>query len=293
MPNVHIHMHFRSPTLRIDDVCCRGTKAENTDGEQAFNTEIVFPRRGAFVRRDAFGTVVADPHQILFFHRAQPYQISHPISGGDRCTLFTLSESVLLDMLGSFDASVHDRQDKPFPVGAYLLEPRFRFAHYRLLYIADHQSLYDPLWIEEQILLFLGNILCPIFADHPKPPHVAGSMKQEIIDRVKLVLNEDFRTALKLDQIAQVVHSSPYWLCRIFKAETGISIHQYIQRMRLLYALEQVYDCPGESLAEIALQAGFYSHSHFTSSFVQTFGIPPSGFRKGTAWREMSKILKV
>jgi hypothetical protein len=60
---------------------------------------IVFVRRGVFVRRQGGESIVADASHVLFFNPQQPYRISHPIAGGDDCTIFTISPALALEVV--------------------------------------------------------------------------------------------------------------------------------------------------------------------------------------------------
>jgi AraC-like DNA-binding protein len=51
-------------------------------------------------------------------------------------------------------------------------------------------------------------------------------------------------------------------------------VHQYLLGLRLALALEQLGHARGR-LSALALGAGFASHSHFTTAFRRTFGVPP------------------
>lgn len=78
-------------------------------------------------------------------------------------------------------------------------------------------------------------------------------------------------------QVARQISVHPTYLARVFRRETGCTITQYIQRVRLARAACLVSDRT-KSLFDVALDAGFYDHAHFTKSFVRTFGLPPSRF---------------
>jgi AraC-like DNA-binding protein len=116
------------------------------------------------------------------------------------------------------------------------------------------------------------------------------------VERVKLVLGERFREGLNLEQVAHAAYSSPYHLCRIFKNQTGLSIHQYLINVRLAASLEHLAERPGDSLAMVALDLGFASHNHFTTVFRSRFGLSPTEFRRkvrSQTIRDLSKILEV
>jgi AraC family transcriptional regulator len=95
---------------------------------------------------------------------------------------------------------------------------------------------------------------------------------------VEKILSERWHEALTLDTIARAAGMSAYHLCRVFRATTGITQHQYRVGLRVRRSLETV----GESqagLVDIALESGFCTHSHFSSSFRREFGITPSALR--------------
>jgi AraC-like DNA-binding protein len=111
-----------------------------------------------------------------------------------------------------------------------------------------------------------------------KPRAQAASNQRDTVNRAKIVLGERFREKLTLAQIARATYTSPYHLCRIFKNEAGVSIHRYLLRLRLLNALESLAEYPKANLTAVALDLGFSSHSHFSASFQQEFGMSPSVF---------------
>jgi AraC family transcriptional regulator len=281
-----VHTIFNSDSLRIEEFHCRGTHASHGAEEYTTAHEIVFPRRGAFVRYDVSGKTLADANHVLFFHRHQPYKISHPISGGDSSLIFTVEDSLLLDIFRAYDVSVDDRPDKPFPVSQLTVDTEQRLQQYRLL------RYDDTLAQEEAILTFLSSILCSIkYKGNHFKAHKLTTMDEhrEIAHQIKIVLSSRFRQKLRLDDIAAAVSVSPFFLCRVFKLETGLSIHQYVQRLRLLGALEHLAEHPHADLTELALSLGFASHSHFSTAFLQMFSISPSEFR---AAQQLGKNLK-
>ena len=75
--------------------------------------------------------------------------------------------------------------------------------------------------------------------------------------------------------LARDVQVSPYHLCRSFRAETGMTLHAYRRAIRLRTTLGLAEAYRG-NLSALALRAGFYSHSHFTTAFRRAFGVSPS-----------------
>lgn len=94
------------------------------------------------------------------------------------------------------------------------------------------------------------------------------------VERVMEVVEARLHEKLRLAQIAREAAYSPYHLCRVFKRQTGITIHGYVNRQRLVRALE--WGKPERSLGQLAAELGFASHSHFTTVFAQAFDCRPS-----------------
>jgi AraC family transcriptional regulator len=82
-----------------------------------------------------------------------------------------------------------------------------------------------------------------------------------------------------LEQMAAVVHLSPYHFARQFKAATGLPPHQYVIARRVERA-QRLLRADGElGLAEVALHAGFPDQSHFSFDFKRIVGVTPRQFR--------------
>ncbi|HJQ39538.1 MAG TPA: helix-turn-helix transcriptional regulator, partial [Thermoanaerobaculia bacterium] len=95
--------------------------------------------------------------------------------------------------------------------------------------------------------------------------------------------------AHRIHDIAAECGVSPFHLARVFKAETGISVHQYLLRIRMEQALSRLRD--GETqLSRLALDLGFSSHSHFSTSFRRHFGESPAGVRARSMTRAVASL---
>jgi AraC-like DNA-binding protein len=104
------------------------------------------------------------------------------------------------------------------------------------------------------------------------------------------LLQERFRERYRLEDVARELYVSPFHLCRLFKQETGMSMHRYVNRLRLREALEGLAD--GVNLTELALSLGFSCHSHFTNAFRKEFGLPPGEARRLVGKPRMVEVKK-
>ena len=79
--------------------------------------------------------------------------------------------------------------------------------------------------------------------------------------------------------IAGAAGASAFHVCRVFREQTGHTIHRYLTELRLRTALSRLEDCPDDILG-LAVELGFANHSHFTTVFRAAFGVTPSDFRQ-------------
>jgi AraC-like DNA-binding protein len=99
------------------------------------------------------------------------------------------------------------------------------------------------------------------------------------VEKVKELVAADPGARHTLDSIALHVGCSPYHLSRVFRRASGRTLHAYLTHLRLREWLPRALE-PGSDLAAVAFESGFSSHSHFTATFRQTFGLTPSGLRR-------------
>jgi AraC family transcriptional regulator len=78
-----------------------------------------------------------------------------------------------------------------------------------------------------------------------------------------------------LEQMAAVVHLSPYRFARQFKAATGLAPHQYVISRRVERAQDLLRTDSGLGLAEVAFRSGFANQSHFCFHFKRIVGVTP------------------
>ncbi len=79
-----------------------------------------------------------------------------------------------------------------------------------------------------------------------------------------------------IDEWALRLHMSSRTLTRKFRQETGVTLGQWRQQVRLLRAIEML--SRGESVTQVALSVGYESISAFISSFRSAFGMTPTRY---------------
>jgi AraC family transcriptional regulator len=101
----------------------------------------------------------------------------------------------------------------------------------------------------------------------------------ERILRVLLYIEQHLDAELTLEYLAGVACFSPWHFHRVFRGMTGEPVMEYIRRLRLEHAAQQLRrtDTP---VTRIAFDAGYESHEAFTRAFRARFGAPPSEYRE-------------
>jgi AraC family transcriptional regulator len=101
------------------------------------------------------------------------------------------------------------------------------------------------------------------------------------VERVNLAIDHvvsRLGEPLRLEQVAHAAHLSPFHFHRVFQALVGVTLAEFVKRLRLERALFMMCHARRSSLTTIALGCGFSSSSDFSRSFKQRFGVPPSAF---------------
>lgn len=96
-----------------------------------------------------------------------------------------------------------------------------------------------------------------------------------VLDR----LHDDCAGDLHLASLAELAGVSPEHLARTFRRETGLTVGQYVRRLRVeraLHALDEGHD----SLSRLALELGFSDQSHFTRVFRSHVGCTPGRYQR-------------
>jgi AraC family transcriptional regulator len=131
MTELDAHPLLVTNTVAVWDVSCRGTCKHKSAEECVAATRLVFPYRGIYVRHVGRVDTVAEGNQILFFNEAEPYQVSHPIEGGDVSLSIGIDEATLLelapaDYLQSKDRALFNRSRMRIDGRAQLLSALVR-----------------------------------------------------------------------------------------------------------------------------------------------------------------------
>ena len=133
-----------------------------------------------------------------------------------------------------------------------------------------------------QLLVEIGREFRRTEHQHPSPVMPQNDRILELLRYIDAHLTED----LDINQLAEEFYISKYYMMRLFRRETGTTIHSYLSRRRLLLARELIDG--GMRTTEACYRCGFRSYSSFTRAYGKYFGTTPAGRMDAAREREES-----
>jgi AraC family transcriptional regulator len=108
--------------------------------------------------------------------------------------------------------------------------------------------------------------------------------------RARDYLHAHWSERVALADVAAAAGVHPATIARGFRPHVGCSPGEYLRRLRIEHAKEALL-ASARPIADIALEAGFYDQSHFTTVFRRHVGMTPAEFRSLRAERPRTRGL--
>jgi len=105
------------------------------------------------------------------------------------------------------------------------------------------------------------------------------SRKNVLISEIIEYIGKNYREINSLDEIASKFYITKYYLCRLFKENTGIPVMKYINTLKIRHASKLLSETKKTS-GEISSLCGFNTTMYFCRIFKQISGMTPSDYRK-------------
>jgi AraC family transcriptional regulator len=96
--------------------------------------------------------------------------------------------------------------------------------------------------------------------------------------RARELLSDQFHSSFSVAQVAADAGVHPTHLAREFRLHFGESVGHYVRRLRVEWSKTQLLTSM-DSLARIAVRAGFSDQAHFTRWFKRQTGVTPHRYR--------------
>lgn len=101
----------------------------------------------------------------------------------------------------------------------------------------------------------------------------------ENLKKVISYLNENYASPVRLEQLAGLINMNPQYLCRYFKRNTGKTITEFINEIRIEKAARALLETE-DKIITIAQNTGFENAGYFIRRFKKEKGMTPSEYRK-------------
>ncbi len=111
------------------------------------------------------------------------------------------------------------------------------------------------------------------------PPPEDNTSSNYPVSEIKARINSEYKKPLSLKGMAQLYFFNEKYLGRLFISDTGMTFHQYLNKIRTERA-KSLLEISDLSILNIAFECGFDSVSYFNRVFKQAFGMTPSEYRK-------------
>lgn len=111
-----------------------------------------------------------------------------------------------------------------------------------------------------------------------------GNIQQDntvkLINKAKRYLEENYYKNVSLEEVAEHISISPYYLSHVFKEATGISFINYLTQLRINNAQNMLMstDMP---ISEVGYRVGYKDPNYFSRIFKKITGRTPLQYREG------------
>jgi AraC-like DNA-binding protein len=132
-----------------------------------------------------------------------------------------------------------------------------------------------PLWYQAKALELISDFFFTAASEQEFFCERHKRMTHERVARAMGILQSHLAEPPDLEELGRKVGCSPFYLSRMFSAETGMTIPQYLRKARMEHAAELLLRGK-HNVTEAAMEVGYSSLSHFSQAFCQTMGCCPN-----------------
>lgn len=133
-------------------------------------------------------------------------------------------------------------------------------------------------YLMQMILLVIREQFEPV--ERQKGYSFESVNKKYIVEQILNFFEEHYSDRISLEQIAENMYLSPFYISKIFKSETGDTPIRHLIDIRLEKAMELLKEGGTESIQEVAASVGYDDAYHFSKLFKKKYGISPSQAKK-------------
>ncbi len=283
-PTITRRTLFESETLQIGLFEARPVSDACSDVERQNLNAVVLPFSGVFAKHEAPGRrVIGTPSHAVFIGADTPYRIGFPGAIGDRALIFRFDHALAPDQL--------DPRSDGETTSHGLLSANAMMLR-NLLGARLQRGDIETFESEALGLDLLNMSLQSMRAGQTPVRRSTLVRRRHALERVKEAVASAPADKWNVARLAKIANLSPFHLCRVFHQMVGTSVYDYVLHERLAQTLDAVLD-RGSDLTAIALDAGFFDHSHFTARFKSFFGLTPATLRRIATTSHVAELRKI
>jgi AraC family L-rhamnose operon transcriptional activator RhaR len=153
----------------------------------------------------------------------------------------------------------------------------------------DIEDLYEKMYLEfhtksygyqEILRAYLVVMLMKIFRLYRQNETIeTRAQKKYYFDNVIEFMKKHYRHEIKLEELAAMTFLSRNYFCTCFKENTGLTVLEYIQNLRIEEACSLLME-KDRKIIDIAESVGYRDLKFFNRLFKKITGKTPSGYRK-------------
>jgi len=107
---------------------------------------------------------------------------------------------------------------------------------------------------------------------------VKTSRINSLLSIVMNYIEKNYSNEISLEEVAEVVKISPFYLSKLFKQETGENFIDYLTTIRIRKAKELLFN-PMNSVKDVCYMVGYKDPNYFTRVFKKVCGQTPTEFK--------------
>lgn len=100
----------------------------------------------------------------------------------------------------------------------------------------------------------------------------------ELVCEIIEYINKNINKEITIDELSSIFYFNKTYIMKRFKKEMGITIHSYINHIRIYNSLLEFNN--NSYILNIALRNGFNSLEYFSETFKNIMGVSPSIYKK-------------
>lgn len=136
----------------------------------------------------------------------------------------------------------------------------------------------DARYMESLAMVLAAHVARKYAVEKSTKATACGGLAPHKLRCVRDHIGEHLGETIRVEQLAEAVHLSPFHFARMFKQSTGQSPHLYVL-MRRIERAKQLLAETETALVDVAADVGFRTQGHFTGVFHRYAGFTPRAFR--------------